>query len=200
MTDDKQAEAPLAQVGIAARRVQLAAHHVHALFGDGYSLTPIYDLRQPGERACLETVQVRGPSGELRARVVLPLVERTRVELNVREQSALGIEGPLRLSTNVTGSYGCVLAGPHGTVVLAEGVLNAQRQLVVSPEHANALGLAANHSVDVAVLGDRARQFHDVVVRVQENALFELRVDSEDANAIELNERTVAQVLGGARS
>lgn len=183
-------------VAITARHVHLSKAHLEALFGKGHELLPLYPLAQPGEMACAETVTVRGPKGALEhVRVVSPLRERTQVELTVRDQGRLGIEGPLRLSAKLPGSLGCTLEGPAGMVVLAEGVLNAMRHLHASPEQAAALGLADDSTVTVRIGSDRTRVVRDVLVRVREGASLELHLELEEAAAADVGPRTTAWLV-----
>lgn len=183
-------------VAITARHVHLSKAHLEALFGKGHELLPLYPLTQPGVFACAETVTVRGPKGVLEhVRVVTPLYERTQVELTVRDQAKLGIEGSLRLSAKLSGSFGCTLEGPAGTVVLAEGVLNAMRHLTASPEEAAALGLEDDSTVTLCVGSDRSRVVRDVLVRVRESAALELHLDPEEAATADVGPRTTARLL-----
>lgn len=183
-------------VGITARHVHLSRAHAEALFGAGHELLPVFPLTQPGEVACAETVTVRGPKGALEhVRIVAPLRERTQVELTVRDQAKIGVEGPLRLSSDLSGSFGCTLEGPAGTIVLAEGVLNAMRHLHVSPEQAKELGLTPDSTVTLWVGSDRTRVVRDVLVRVRPGASLELHLDPEEASAADVGPRTQAWLL-----
>lgn len=183
-------------VAITARHVHLSRAHVEALFGRGHELLPLYPLTQPGEVACAETVTVRGPKGALEhVRVIAPARERTQVEITVRDQAKLGIDGPLRLSAKLPGSLGCTLEGPAGTIVLAEGVLNAMRHLHASPAQAKALGLEDDSTVTVCVGSDRTRVVRDVLVRVRPEAALELHLDPDEAAAADVGPRTLAWLL-----
>ena len=51
-------------VEASGRHVHLTKEHVEALFGEGYELTPVKDLSQPGQFAAKERVRVIGPKGE----------------------------------------------------------------------------------------------------------------------------------------
>lgn len=187
---------PPIPVAIGTRHVRLCAPHVEALFGPGHALRPLVPLSLPGEYACLETVTVRGPSGRVEdVRVVGPLLERTRVELPATVQAALQLSSCVRDSARVDGSPGCTLEGPRGTVVLAEGVVHAPRQLFVPSAIVAELGVIDDEKVSVSVSGERARVLADVRVRVLEGASLQLRVDVDDGNALELTPSTVAYLV-----
>jgi propanediol utilization protein len=120
----------------ALRVVRLTAAHAESLFGkDGVATatTALLPLRC-GWQAAMGTVAVRGPGGALPVvRVVLPLVSRTAVWLLPRDLAVLGIEGP-HPPVGHEGSLGVTLAGPAGTVVLAEGLLSAERIMASGSE------------------------------------------------------------------
>ena len=67
-------------VGISNRHIHLTREDLETLFGQGYELTHLKDLSQPGQYACKETLTIVGPS--MRAiegvRVLGPLRKASR--------------------------------------------------------------------------------------------------------------------------
>ena len=49
-------------IGVSNRHIHLTQADVEALFGEGYQLEKIKDLKQPGQYACRETLTIVGPS------------------------------------------------------------------------------------------------------------------------------------------
>lgn len=187
---------PPIPVGITARHVHLSRGHLEALFGPGHQLTPMMPLLQTGEYACAETVTLRGPGGTIEhVRVIGPVRDRSQVEVTLRDQARLGIAAPLHLSSRLEGSPGCTLEGPAGTVVLAEGLLNAMRHLHLSADDARRLDLSATTVVSVAIGSDRARVLHDVVVHLQKDGPSALHLDPEEAAAADVGPETKAWIL-----
>ena len=90
-----------------------------------------------------------------------------------------------------------------GAVVMAEGVICALRHIHMAPHDAVAHGVCDGDRVDVRVRSeDRELTFGDVRVRVREDFVLEMHVDTDEANAAGL--RTGATGLlevaaGGAR-
>lgn len=183
-------------VGITARHVHLSRGHLDVLFGPGYQLTPVMPITQTGEQACAETVTLRGPGGSIEhVRIIGPVRERSQVEVTLRDQARLGIASSLHLSSRLEGSPGCTLEGPAGTVVLAEGLLNALRHLHLSANEARRLNLSDAMVVSVAIGSDRARVLHDVVIHLQNETPSALHLDPEEAAAADVGPETKAWIL-----
>lgn len=120
------------------------------------ALLPLAD----GTVASDGVVEVVGPLGAIRARALLPWVDRTEVRLLRGCSELLGLDGP---GVDVDNSPACTLRGPAGSVVLAAGVVSAER--VAVPGGASALGsTAAGGVVDVTVDGERPRLHRRVPV------------------------------------
>ena len=141
----------------AVRHVRLSAAHAGMLFGarkpngdagEAPGLTALYRM-QNGLDASDGVVNVGAGEGARKlelVRVLLPYVQRSVVHLCVADAEALGLSS---LGTSIDRSPGCTLSGPHGVVVLAEGVVAAERVVVTAP-----LGKAR---VDVQLEGERPR-------------------------------------------
>jgi len=164
--------------------VHLSAEHVETLFGRGYSLTKLRDLTQPGQFCCREQVTVEGPSGSIsRVYVVGPARSKTQVEISITNGLSLGIRAPLRNSGDLEGSPGCTLIGPSGRVELASGVIIAKRHIHMHTSEADRYGVTDGQVVQVAVGGERALVFQNVVVRAGDNHALEMHVDFDEGHA-----------------
>jgi acetate kinase len=171
--------------------VAVSAHHVHLtqdaveqLFGAGHSLEVRNALTQPGTWAAEEAVDVVGPRGELaRLRVLGPCRTANQIEVAETEAFKLGIDVPLRLSGDTRGTPVVTLRGPAGSV-RTEGLIVAKRHIHMSPQDAQARGLAHGDLVEVAVNSDgRDLVFRDVAIRVDPNFVTEMHIDTDEANA-----------------
>ena len=181
----------LVQSVVKRRFVELEAsgRHVHvtkeqALTLFGHPLTPKRPLSQPGQYLAQERVTVIGPKGEFANVAVLgPERKEAQVEISLTDGRTLGIEPPVRLSGDVAGSPGAVLAGPRGRVELTQGVVAAQRHIHLTPEDAVRFGVRDKQVVKLQALTDRPLTFSDVAVRVSPEFASFAHLDYDEANA-----------------
>jgi putative phosphotransacetylase len=183
-------------VALSARHVHLSQAHVEALFGPGHKLTPLSELSQPGQFAARETVEIVGPKRSIPGvRVLGPARAATQAELSFTDGVVLGINLPVRLSGDATGTPGAHLIGPRGAVKLAEGLLVASRHVHCSPDDAKRMGLADRQKVYVRVPGARGLVFDEVIVRVDPQFRTELHLDTDEGNAAGIRPGSVVEVL-----
>lgn len=175
----------LVPVGVSNRHIHLTKADLAVLFGEGYELTPLKDLSQPGQFACKETLTLVGPS--LRpienVRVLGPLRGKSQVEISATDSYVLKVKPPVRESGNVAGSAGVTIVGPKGVVQLKEGCIIANRHIHMSPSDAASFRVKDGDTVTVDVEGKRCTRWYDVQVRVSPDFRLEMHVDTDDANA-----------------
>lgn len=176
-------------VGVSNRHVHLSKEDLEILFGKGYELTPIKDLRQPGQYAAKETVTIVGPKGAIEnVRVLGPVRRETQVEISRTDAFKLGLRPPVRDSGDLEGTPGIVIIGPNGILVKEKGVIIAKRHIHMHPKDAEHYGVKDKDLVKVIVEnGDRKLIFDDVLIRVREDFALEFHVDTDEANAAMLN-------------
>lgn len=171
-------------VGISNRHVHLSQQDVEALFGQGYQLTPVKDLKQPGQFAAKECVMIVGPKGAIsKVRVLGPVRAKSQLEVSKADCFALGINAPVRESGDLVGSANAVLMGPAGHVDLLEQVICAQRHIHMNEIEARMLNVTNGQKVHVKIEGERSLIFDEVVVRVSEKFTLEFHIDTDEANA-----------------
>ena len=172
-------------VGVSNRHIHLSAEDLKTLYGEGYELTPIKDLSQPGQFACKETLTIIGPS--LRpienVRVLGPVRKASQVEISRTDSFVLKVKPPVRESGDIAGSAPVTIVGPKGVVTLKEGCIIANRHIHMSEEEGIAFGLKDGDYVTVEANGERRTTFYDVQVRVNKAFRLEMHIDTDDANA-----------------
>lgn len=182
--------------GVSVRHVHLCRKHLDILFGRGYNLSVLRELYNPGY-ACKEALTLVGPklSTIQNVRILGPLRDRSQVELAKTDCIILGIDAPVRASGDLEGSSSCVLVGPNGAVYLDEGVIRANRHLHMSPDDASYFNLSDNDEVDVRTGGPKGLTFNNVQVRVSEKFKTELHIDTDDANAADIVNGSLVDIV-----
>lgn len=175
-------------IAVSARHCHLTEETFAELFGADASPTWKSDLSQPGQYACDEQVTVVGPRSKIEGvRVLGPLRKANQVEISRTDEFVIGIDAPVRTSGNVRGSAPVTLEGPAGTVHLKEGLICAHRHIHMHPDDAKSFAVADGDEVAVAIVGGaRDLVLGDVTIRVHENYVLEMHIDTDEANAAEL--------------
>ena len=174
-------------IEVSAHHVHLCPEHVDILFGEGHELTPLKELSQPGQFACVEQVDLIGPKGRVKnVRILGPTRKETQVEIAMTEQYQLGVQAPIRESGDVAHTPGVTLEGPLGTLIIEQGVICAMRHIHMTPEDALGMGLKDKDVVRVRVPGERELIFGDVLIRVSPKYRLAMHIDTDEANAADI--------------
>jgi propanediol utilization protein len=183
-------------VGISNRHLHLSQSDMEVLFGTGYQMTKIKDLSQPGQYACKETVTICGPNGAIeKVRILGPVRSKTQVEILAGDCFKLGMVSPSRLSGDLQGTPGITIVGPKGTVRTSEGLIVAQRHIHMTPQDAQRLGVADGQIVSIQIDGPRGGTYSNVAVRATDTSALECHVDTEEANAMNLNSLSKIKII-----
>jgi putative phosphotransacetylase len=171
-------------VGISARHIHLTKKDVETLFGQGYRLTPLKPLSQPGQYACKEQLEIIGPKGSIgKVRILGPERPASQVEVSRTDCFKLGVDAPVRTSGKLDGTPGIRLKGPAGTLDLESGVIIADRHIHMTPADAKWFHVSDGERVNVVIDGPKGGVMGQVVVRVSERYRLDFHVDTDDANA-----------------
>ena len=172
--------------------VETSARHVHInqealsiLFGADAALTKKKDLSQPGQFACVERVDIVGPKNTLKNVSILgPERPAVQVEISATDARALGLPAVVRESGDLSGTPGCTIVGPNGTLEIKEGVIVAKRHIHVTPEDASEMRLTDKQLVQVKIDSkERPLIFGNVVVRVSPSYALAMHIDTDESNA-----------------
>ncbi|HSL93566.1 MAG TPA: phosphate propanoyltransferase, partial [Bacillota bacterium] len=166
-------------VGVSNRHLHVSKADLATLFGEGYQLTVLKELRQPGQYAAQETVTLVGPKGEIEGvRILGPVRPATQVEISCTDSFRLGIKPPVRESGALSGSPALKLRGPAGETEVAETAILAWRHIHMHTSEAEQLGVKDRDMVSVMIPGDRSMTFHNIIVRVRPDFALEFHVDT----------------------
>lgn len=195
---EKFVDQPYVPIGVSNRHVHLSRNELDRLFGTGYQLTKLKDLKQPGQFAANETVTLIGPKGEMAGvRILGPTRETTQVEISITDSFKLGISPPVKESGKLTGTPGIRLKGPKGIVELSEGVIAALRHIHVPPEFAEKFKLKDKDFVQVELGDVRKTIFENVLIRVSNRYELEMHLDTDEANAAGVKTGDLAKIRKG---
>ena len=183
-------------VGVSNRHIHLSQEDMENIFGKGYQLTPTKDLSQPGQYACKETVTICGPKGAIeKVRVLGPVRSKTQVEILAGDCFKLGVKTRARLSGDLAGTPGITVIGPKGSVQVKEGLIIAQRHIHMTLKDAENLGVHDGQIVNIQVAGPRGGLLSNVVIRANDSSALECHVDTEEANAMEIDSETKVKII-----
>jgi len=192
-------------VGVSNRHFHLAQADVEILFGAGYQLTKLRDISQKGQFAANEMLTAAGPKGKIeKIRIVGPTRGKTQLEISRSDAVLLGIDPPVRYSSDLANSAGVRLLGSKGELNLKEGVIIAQRHIHMSPAEAKNFGVKDRDRVVVAPVTKMASPnsetrtviFDNVLIRVHENFVLDFHIDLDEANAAGLKTGDPVRLLG----
>lgn len=176
------------------RHVHVTREQAQTLFGHG--LTPKRPLSQPGQYLANERVTVVGPKGTFENVAVLgPERKEAQVEISLTDGRTLGVEAPVRLSGDVSGTPGVTLIGPAGTITLNQGVIAAQRHIHLTPEDARNFGVKDKQVVKLQTFTARPVIFQDVAVRVSPEFASYVHLDYDEANACGFAKGDLGRIL-----
>lgn len=182
-------------VGVSNRHIHLSQQDLETLFGAGYELTVRNDLSQTGQFAAEETVAIEGPKSSMaKVRILGPTRKETQIEISRTDSFALGLTPPVRDSGFLEGSPGLTLVGPNGKVDLDKGVIIAQRHIHMTEADAKSFGVKDKEMVSVRVGGERGVTFDHVLVRVRNDFVLEMHIDTDEANAAMLGNGQLVEV------
>lgn len=184
----------LIPIGVSARHMHISQEDLEILFGQGYQLRKERDLYQPGEFASAEVVQVVGPRGALRVRILGPTRKQTQVELSRTDCITIGIDAPYKYPGDLKGAAPTTIVGPKGAIYKEAAIIQA-RHIHTPPDVANRLGIKDGELVNVKVAGERGVIFTNVLVRVSEKYLLQMHLDTDDANAAGVNCNSLAELV-----
>jgi putative phosphotransacetylase len=185
------------EVGISNKHVHLSDADLVTLFGAGHKLTLKKELKQPGQFAAEELVDVAGPKGTLKGiRVLGPTRKESQVELAQTDARGIGLTLPVRESGVLDGSPGVKLIGPAGELTLTKGAIIALRHIHLSPSQAAEAGVKDKDWVTVKTSGSRPLIFEDVLIRSGDAHTSEFHVDTDEGNAAGITNGDKVEIIG----
>ena len=183
-------------VAISNRHVHLSQSDLEVLFGNGFELTKMKDLSQPGQFAANEQVDLVGPKRTISGvRILGPARKTTQAEISVTDAFTLGVAPVVKNSGDLEGTPGVKLVGPAGEVVMDRGCIIASRHIHMHTSDAENFGVKDKDVVSIRTGGLRPVVFENVLVRVNPDYGLEMHVDTDEGNAALLKNGTMVELV-----
>jgi len=182
-------------IEISVRHVHLSRADVDLLFGASYTLRPLHAISQTGQYTTMEKVSLQNGDKLIEnVRVVGPERAETQVELALSDAHRLRLMVPLAVSGNIAQATKLKIIGPQGQVS-RDCAIRAQRHIHASLEDAKKYNLQDGQIVSVKCGSDRAVVFTQVVVRVRADFVWNMHLDTDEANAAGLQVGEIGIVI-----
>lgn len=183
-------------VGISNRHIHLCQSDIDQLFGIGYELTVQKWLSQPGQFAAKEIVTLVGTKGSInKVRVLGPARSKSQVEISKTDSLKLGVVAPISESGKLDQAGAITVVGPKGMLELKQNVIIAKRHIHMHPNDAAKHGVIDGELVAIKTDGDRGLIFNKTMIRVDENFKLECHLDTDEANAAGLTNRSTVEIV-----
>jgi propanediol utilization protein len=184
-------------VEVSARHIHISRKDLDILFGKGFVLNKIKDLSQINEFAAEETVNIVSKAGKIieNVRILGPERDETQIEISLTDSYFLKENVPIRQSGDLKNSASIKLIGPLGSLDLDYGMIVAKRHFHCTKKTAKELGINDDSSVMVKIEGERALIFDDLLVRVTDDAVDRIHIDTDEGNACSIKGDVFGEII-----
>ncbi len=190
--------APTLEVNSSARHMHISPENLETLFGKGAELTVHKWLYQEGQFASQQTVTLVGPRKRIipNLRILGPCRNLTQIELSITDAIQLGIDIPVRMSGDIEGTPGGYVMGPKGMLEMKNGIIRAARHVHMSPSDADFYKVKHLDKITLKVTSSGCTtRFDDLLVRVDPSFKLEVHMDTDEANACDLERATKVELF-----
>jgi len=168
-------------LGVSNHHLHLTKEDYNLLFDE--ELTKKNDLFQPGEFAANQTVTIKTEKSQLeRVRILGPFRDYTQLEISKTDAYYLGINPPIRNSSDLIGASEVEIVGPLGSIK-RECAIIANRHIHMSTKDQIDLGLTFKKEVSIKVEGEKGGILNHVYLKVSDSYKLECHLDTDDANS-----------------
>ncbi|MGN1000439.1 MAG: phosphate propanoyltransferase [Bacilli bacterium] len=181
-------------IGVSNRHVHLTYDDYMTLF-DGKKFDKVKDLVQTGEYATSLKVSIKTDKATINnVRVLGPFRNYTQVEISKTDSYQLGIDPPIRNSGDIEDSAEVCIIGPNG-IIEKKCCIIATRHIHINHETREKLGLLDKKHVKVRLGDEKKAVLEDVYIKETQNGVFEMHIDTDDANANLVKNGDVGEIL-----
>ncbi len=178
--------------------MHISPANLETLFGPGAKLTVHKMLFQEGQFAAEQTVTLIGPRRRVipNLRILGPCRDLTQIELALTDAVQLGMDIPVKMSGDIAGTPGGYVMGPKGMLEMKNGIIRAARHVHMSPSDAKFYAVKHLDRITLKVTsGGCNTRFDDLIVRVDPSFKLEVHMDTDEANACDLDRATKVELV-----
>ena len=169
-------------IGVSNHHVHLCERDFNRIFNNKEMLKD-RELTQIGEFASNLRVALKTDKATIEnVRVLGPLRDYTQVEISKTDAYKLGLNPPVRESGNLSGSESITIIGDN-EVFIPECCIIANRHIHANKDDLIKYNLDPNNKYSVKVSGEKGGILDNVSIKVSNNFVFEMHIDTDDANA-----------------
>ena len=180
------------KTGISFRHVHLTEEDYNALFDEEISIKK--PLGQPGQFAANQTVSLEKNGKKLEnVRIIGPFRNYTQVEISRTDAKFLKIAPPVRTSGDLEGAETITIISKKGRIERKACIL-ADRHIHINKEEREKYGLDKD-VYKIKVSGERGGILDNVFIREREDFSFELHIDSDEGNALGLEQNDEVEII-----
>ena len=180
------------KVGVSLRHVHLTEADYNLLFDEEITVKDY--LNQPGQFSANQIVTIENNNKKLeKVRVIGPCRDYTQVEISRTDAYFLGINPPVKSSGDLESAEEINIIGPKGTIKRKACII-ADRHIHITKEDREKYGLKED-IYEIKVTGEKGGVFSNVKIKEAPNSYFELHLDSDDANAFNINQNDEVEII-----
>lgn len=181
-------------LGVSNRHIHLNEEDYKILFGNK-KIKIVKKLVQKNQYASNLFVTLKTNKSNIKkVRVVGPIRNYTQVEISKTDAINLGINPPVRESGNLKNAAKITIIGPEGKIEKNAAII-ADRHIHLSPKDVKEKNLIGVKEVSVKFNSKKGTTFDHVKLKVQEEGVWELHLDTDDANGSLLKTGDKADII-----
>ena len=168
-------------LGVSNRHIHLNKDDYNTLFGNE-KMKVYKNLVQPNQYASTLFVDIKTEKNTIKhVRVIGPIRKYTQLEISKSDAYYLGIDPPINDSGDLTNAAEVTVVGPNGNITKKIAII-ATRHIHLSKKDVEEKQLVGVKEVTVHFCSEKPTTFYNVKLKVEEEGVWELHLDLDDAN------------------
>lgn len=181
-------------VAVSNRHIHLSVEHAKALLGEKAEMGIVKKLSQGDNFASDVIVTLIGENGKtLEARLVGPPRDYTQIEISATDARYLGVKPPINMSGDLEGAVE-ILVIYNKNKLVAPAII-AKRHIHLPSNLSEVIDVHDGDIISVEIEGPRGGVLNNVEVKEGEDFAWEMHVDTDEANALGLNNGDYVSII-----